>query len=129
MSSAYHTLGAVQLPRGMVWIDEHDWVPVERSVEYSVSGALLIDGGVRQAGRPITLEAVDDAGWISLLRLKALRTLASTLDTVHTLTLADSRTFSVQFAPGEPITARPVGRPELPSNSHPYVATLRLIEV
>ncbi|MGE4338191.1 MAG: hypothetical protein AB7E55_19765 [Pigmentiphaga sp.] len=129
MSAAYHQLGTVQLPRGMVWVDEHDWVASEKSVEHSVSGALLIDGTVRQAGRPITLEAADDAGWISRSALQALRALANSPTAAYTLTLADGREFDVQFAPGNPITARPVGRPELPAASHPYVATVRLIEI
>ena len=47
----------------------------------------------------------------------------------HTLTLADTRTFTVQFAPGECIAATPIARPELPASAHPYVATVRLIEV
>lgn len=127
--AAYHLLDTVQLPRGMVWVDEHDWVAVEKTVEYSISGALLIDGAVRQAGRPITLQADDNAGWISRSALTALRALAASATSTYTLTLADGREFDVQFAPGEPITARPVGRPELPGASHPYVATVRLIEI
>ena len=51
-------------------------------------------------------------------------------DATHTPTLADTRTFTVRFAPGGSlITATPVARPELPPSHHPYVATVRLIEV
>jgi len=57
MAAKYHTLGAIQIPRGMVWVDEFDWNPVEKSIEYSITGALLIDSGVRLAGRTITLQA------------------------------------------------------------------------
>jgi len=129
MAAKYHTLGAIQIPRGMVWVDEFDWNPVEKSIEYSITGALLIDSGVRLAGRTITLQADTDAGWITRATLLALQALAVTPEGVHTLTLADARTFTVQFAPGECITATPIARPELPSNAHPYVATVRLIEV
>lgn len=129
MSAATHTLGAVALPRGMVWADEHDWLPVQKATEYSTTGALLIDAGARLAGRPITLQAASNAGWITRSALAALRALAATPEAVHTLTLADGRAFSVQFAAGDCITATPVGRPELPTDSHPYVATVRLIEV
>jgi hypothetical protein len=129
MATKYHTLGAIQIPRGMVWVDEFAWQPVEKSAEYSITGALLIDSGVRLAGRTITLQADTDAGWITRATLLALQALAVTPEGVHTLTLADARTFTVQFAPGECITATPIARPELPSSSHPYVATLRLIEV
>lgn len=115
------------LPRGMVWADELDWLATQQTAEYSTTGALLLDAGTRQAGRPITLAAADDAGWITraaLLSLRALDPLAT-----YTLTLSGGATHTVRFAPGgEPITAHPVGRPELPGAATYYVATLRLIE-
>lgn len=129
MSTAHHTLGGVAVPRGMIWIDEHDWVPVEKSLEYSVTGALLIDAAVMQAGRPITLQGEESAGWIKRSTLQALQALASVPGTPYTLLLADGRSFEVEFAPGKCIEAQPIGRPELPTSNNPYAATLRLIEV
>lgn len=129
MSALVHTLGAVSLPRSMVWSDEHDWLPFEKTTEYSTTGALLIDAGTRLAGRPITLQAENDAGWIRRDVLAALRTLAADPLGVHTLTLADGRVFDVQFAAGDAIVAHPVGRPELPADEHPYVATVQLIQI
>lgn len=129
MSTTHHTLGLVQIPRGMVWADEFDWSEVERQAEYSITGALLLDAAVRQAGRPITLEGSDSAGWITRATLLQLQALAQDPGATHALTLADGRTFTVSFAPGTPITATPVARPELPPSHHPYVATVRLIEV
>lgn len=129
MSTTHHTLGLIQIPRGMVWADEFNWTEVERAAEYSITGALLIDAAVRQAGRPITLEGSDSAGWITRATLLQLQALAQDPDATHALTLADGRAFTVSFAPGTPITAAPVARPELPPSHHPYVATVRLIEV
>lgn len=126
--AAYHTLGLLQLPRGMVWTDEHDWVEAEQSTEYSITGALLVDAQAKDGGRPITLQAEDDAGWIRRDVLAQLRALANVPGATYTLTLADGRTFAVLFAPGQPITAHPIGRPELPGTSHPYVATVRLLQ-
>ena len=129
MATTHHTLDSVQIPRGMVWVDEHDWTPAETATEYSITGALLVDAAMRLAGRPITLEAQEDAGWIRRDALTALVALASVPGATYTLTMADGRVFTVMFAPGQPITARPVARPELPTATHPYVATVRLIEV
>lgn len=128
-TTKHHTLDSIQIPRGMVWVDEHDWTPAETATEYSITGALLVDAAMRLAGRPITLEAQEDAGWIRRDALTALVALASVPGATYTLTLADGRVFTVMFAPGQPITARPVARPELPADTHPYVATARLIEV
>lgn len=130
MSTTHHTLDTVQIPRGMVWADEFDWHEVQSEAEYSLTGALLIDAAVRQAGRTITLQGIESAGWITRATLQALYALAQAPDATYTLTLADTRTFTVRFAPGSaPITATPVARPELPPSHHPYVATVRLIEV
>ncbi|WP_280809826.1 hypothetical protein [Variovorax boronicumulans] len=126
----FHTLGALQIPRGMVWSDEFGWSRVEKSLEYSVTGAALIDAGVRLAGRPITLQGEVEAGWIRRGALTALQALADSDPTgEHALVLADGRTFTVQFAPGLAVEGKPVARPELPVESYPYVATVRLITV
>lgn len=123
------TLGSVVLPDGLVWVDEFDWAPVERAVEYSTTGSLLVDVGTRAAGRPITLQADANAGWRGMTRTKvqSLQSLAADAQATHRLTLADSRAFTVMFAPDNPVAARPVGRPELPGADHPYIVTLRLL--
>lgn len=125
----HHTLGALAIPRGMVWVDEFDWHVVEKSTQYSLTGALLIDVATRQAGRAITLQGSEDAGWIARSVLMQLHALAAQPGAVHVLELADGRVLDVQFAPGTPVEARPIARPELPAATHPYVATVRLIEV
>lgn len=127
--TTHHTLDAINLPRGMVWVDEFDWLPVEASTEYSITGAMVVQVAERQAGRTITLQGEENAGWIRRDVLLAVRALAATPGEVLALTLADGRVFSVMFAPGNPIAARPIARPELPPDAHPYVATVRLIEV
>lgn len=125
----HHTLGAIELPRGMRWIDEFSWSAEQKSVERSITGALIIDAAVKIAGRPITLQASDSQGWIARDVLLALQAATHELGAQYTLTLADGRTFTVQFAPDTPLQATPIGTPELPTEQHPYVATLRLITV
>ena len=129
MSTTHHTLDATVIPRGMVWIDEFDWTPVEKTTGYSLTGALLVDVATKQAGRPITLSAQDDAGWIARSALQQLRALAADPLATYPLTLADGRAYTVMFAGDQPTQAVPVARPELPADTHPYVATVRLIEV
>jgi hypothetical protein len=126
----FHALGALQIPRGMVWSDEFGWNPVEKSLEYSLTGAALIDAGVRLAGQPITLQGEADAGWIKRGGLVALQAL-NVADPVgeYALVLADGRSFTVQFAPGLAVEGKPLARPELPAEDYPYIATVRLITV
>lgn len=126
---AGHFLNGIELPRGMLWVDEFNWSAVEKTIERSITGAQVIDAAARVAGRPITLEAVEDQGWIRRATLLAVRALVDAPDGEYLLKLADGREFTVQFAAEDPIEAQPVSRPELPESTHPYVATLRLITV
>lgn len=123
---ANHILGALALPAGLVWTDEFSWRPVEQSQEYGVTGALVVDVAERLAGRPITLEATDDHGWISRATLQTLYGLAGAPDATYTFQHADARSFTVMI---ESVEARAVSRPELPPASWPYVVKLKLIEV
>jgi hypothetical protein len=61
------TYGAttIDLTDRLDWTDEFDWTPVEQATAYSITGALLVDVAVKQAGRPITLEGVETAAWIT----------------------------------------------------------------
>lgn len=126
-----HSFAGIQLPSDMVWEDEFGWDKVQRAASYSVTGALIMDVGVKQAGRPITLTGQADAGWIQRQSLRALYELAETQPAaVHTLRLADGREYPTTFAPdGAPIVATPIGRPDMPPDEWPYFITLRLIEV
>jgi len=129
-ASKFHTLAGLQIPRGMVWSDEFGWSRVEKSLEYSLTGAALIDAGVRLAGRPITLQGEVEAGWIKRGALAALQALAESDATgTHALVLADGRSFTVQFAPGLAVEGKPLARPEIPVEDYPYIATVRLITV
>lgn len=131
MSDTHHTLGLVQIRRQMVWVDEFAWTPVEKTTEYSTTGALLVDTGERQAGRPITLQATDQHGWLARSVVEELRALAADPEGVYVFTHADGREFTVMFAPDDPVSATPIQntRPELPGDDYPYVATVRLIEI
>jgi hypothetical protein len=128
---AYHTLAGIQIHDGCRWTDEFDWSPVESFREYGITGSQIIDVGIRQAGRPITLQASDTTGWLGMTRAKVtqLYTLAASPAT-RTLTLSDGRSFDVIFAPGQDaITARPLADRESPPTDWPYIVTIRLITV
>lgn len=126
---AGHFLKDIQLPRGMLWVDEFAWSAVNKSVERSITGAQVIDVVERIAGRPITLQAVQDQGWIRRDVLQSVLALANDPAGEYLLRLADGRDFVVQFSGDDPVSAEPLSRPELPPDSHPYIATLRFITV
>lgn len=127
-----HTLAGISINAGCRWTDEFDWATVKSAAEYSITGALIIDQGMRLAGRPITLEASDEGGWKDMTRAVViqLRELTTQAGQPFLLTLADGRQFTVVFRPGEePFSARPLADRENPPADWPYIITLRLTEV
>ena len=127
---AVHQLGGVALNAGMLWVDEFDWQAMVTTAVRGIEGHHIVDGFVKTAGRPITLQATDTHGWLGMTRSKvlALQALADAGQEMD-LELADGRLFRVRFAPEQPLQARPVSRPEVPTDVHPYVVTVRLITV
>jgi hypothetical protein len=80
MSTITLTNGAttLQLPSSLDWTDELSWSPVEQTQTYTTTGALLIEEGIKQAGRPYTLEGSDDRAWATRELVLALRGWAAT---------------------------------------------------
>lgn len=99
------SLDTVTLPNGLWWDDEFGWSPVAQSAEYAVEGALVIEEGVMQAGRPLTLKGTVNGPWCARSVIEALyATLDDTAD--KTLTLHDGRSFTVRWRHPNPIKAR-----------------------
>ena len=122
------TLGGVSLPGDLRWTDEFAWSSVTRSAEYSLTGALIVEAAVKQAGRPITLAAAGEV-WINATQLAALYALAETPGWTGTLVLANHREFTVAFR-DEGVAAEPVVF-QAPSGARDdwWQVTLKLIEV
>jgi hypothetical protein len=121
----------VTLPADLEWVDEYDWLPVEQSADYSVTGALIIDVGARQSGRPITLSGNDSTAWLTRSQVDALRVWAAIAGQALTLTLADARVFAVAFrhqdAPA--LEAAPVAFTAPMQSGDWYVITLKFMEL
>lgn len=98
---------SVSIPDGLIWTDEFDWSPVESNQSYSLTGALIIEQGTKQAGRPVSLAADDDMNWARRTVVETLRLWSATAGRRMTLVIAGvSRT--VMFAADNAITAKPV---------------------
>ena len=128
------TLGALTLPQGLRWADEFDWSPLTQATEYSLTGALIVQQAEKQAGRPITLVGGKDFAWLTRAEVATLKALLDAGEEM-TLTLHDTRTFTVLPAGDEPlaVSSLPIVKdsgPANPSSGARYVLeTLKLIEV
>ena len=125
----------IKLSNSLHWTDEMQWSPVVSNVQYSLTGALLIESAVKQSGRPISLAPPDnDMGWAPRSTVMLLRDWAATADRRMTLVLEypnDTRQFTVRFRhqEGSVIEAKPVkGFPEHNPDDW-FSLSLKLIEV
>ena len=123
------TLDAITLPEDLIWVDEFDWSPRAQKQSYTLTGALVVELGVKQKGRAITLVGGEQAAWIERSVLVALHAKLTGAGTM-TLTLNDTRTFSVVFAgDANPIQAAPIIDYSTPASADWYSLTLKLMQV
>lgn len=119
-------LGGEQLE----WVDEWDWDPVEQTQERSLSGALIVQEGVKLYGRPITLSS-NGGAWFTLEKVRTLEAKAATRVAVMLLTLPTGAQHYVTWnrAAGPSVQARPLERVVNPAPDWLHELTLRLITV
>lgn len=99
---------SIDLPKDLEWKDELNWGVVEQVVEYSLTGALLIQEGVKQKGRAITLTGKDNMAWITRAQGTTLLAMRNSPGLVMKLEFLDKNppytalfTFNVMFRHNE----------------------------
>ncbi len=123
-------LDSLELDDQFEWVDEFDWSVVEQESERSLGGQLLVQGGHKIYGRPITL-ASNGGVWTTLETVRALEVLRDQFGRIMPLTLPDGREFSVIFnhEAGAPLQCVPIERKVNPSLDALYEITVRLLTV
>jgi hypothetical protein len=126
------TSDSVTLPDDLLWTDEHSYTPVVAAVDYSITGALLVETAARQAGRTISLSAPDTSmAWLPRSSVEVLTAWYAVAGLQMLLTLADGRVFTVAFrhqdAPA--LDATPVRKFATPDPDHDWQVTLKFMEL
>lgn len=117
------TLDTVELPDDLAWPDRYAWQSVDVSVEYSLTGAAIVQSAEKQAGRPITLQSSQQRAWIARTTVDALKTLQADADATYSLSVrGESYTVVIQSVDAEPLW-------DLADDSDQCALTLKLIEV
>lgn len=120
---------SIVLPDSIEWIDEFGWSSVQQDKQYTLGDNLVVSENNVTKGRPITLVSGDDV-WVDRSIVTSLMTLVNIVDKTYTLTLPDTRTFSVKFnRESNPVIAKPVWRKSVQDGTSPYTITLNLMEV
>lgn len=127
------TNAVIELDDELYPTDEHDWSPVVASSEYTLTGALAIQQGVRLAGKPITLQSQEDMGWLTRDTVNTLRAECAKVETTFWLDyIADDaiQRVKVMFDHAKnPIEAAPMKGFISPRADDFFLVTLRFIEV
>lgn len=120
---------SVDLPDDFLWSDEFAWTPVVKTEEFSLTGARIVQNGVRLSGRPITLEPEgDDSAWVTRAAVEQIAAWAALPGTEMTLTFRGVPRV-VEFRSNEtPFAARPVAHFSDAQPGDFYLLTLRLTE-
>lgn len=130
------TLGAVDLADDpdlagdqLEWVDEFEWDAITQSQERSLSGAFLVQEGVKLYGRPITLQS-NGGAWFTLATVRALEALRDQPGAQMLLVLprGDQHWVTWNRADGPPLAATQVHR-ALDMVDTVYELTLRLITI
>lgn len=112
------------------WADEFAWAPVAQSVQYSITGALIVQPAARQAGRPITLAADSEmAGWLTRAQLDQFKTWAGVAGKTLTLTYRGTAHTVIWRHQDTAIDAAPVVPFADVQAGDYYRATLRFMEI
>lgn len=126
------TVGAtvVTLHDDMFWSDEHSWSVVEQVQERALTGALVVNAGTKQTGRPITLQPPDDnSAWMIGSVLTQLKAWAQTPLLEMTLVMGGvTRTVMYRHDAGALDASLVVGYSD-PDENDFYSITLRLMDV
>jgi len=122
---------ALDLPHDLLWSDEHSWSSAVSTSTYSLTGALIRQTAMRQAGRPITLEPpADEMAWID----------RETVDALHSWTEIQGleMTLELDYVPARTVVfrhedtameSRPVKGFPSPDPTDPFLVTLRFMEI
>lgn len=94
-------LDALELPQELVWVDRYQYQAVAQSMQYTLGGNLVVRSATLNNGRPITLEAKEDQGWLDKAQVDAVIALASVAGAVYSLDF-HGELHSVIFANHEP---------------------------
>lgn len=114
--------------QGLYIDEEYKWLPVGQSIRYALAGNTVMLENSR-SGKPLTLIAQEDRGWITKATLLELKTLASLINTTHVLTLVNDSSVTENRNVRFKRDTYPLDLNPLDSAHNYYVGSIYLIQV
>lgn len=124
------TLNGVPLSGSLQWTDKEAWQSVAQTTVRTLGGGLVIRTQALSAGRPVTLEATEETGWITRAQLNQVLSLANVPGAVYTL-VVHSESFNVVFRHDEPpaVDFRPLQPRATPQAGDYYIGVMKFLTV
>lgn len=120
---------SVELHEDLYWSDE-GWSPIEQTEDRSITGALLVQIGEKDQGRPITLQPIDpESAWCSRSVLDQLLVWAAVPGQELTLTLRGVAYTVMCRHQNVAVEFTPVVHYADVADADSYLVTLRLMTV
>ncbi len=123
-------LGGVTLSGSLLWEDKDSYSAVAQTTKRTLGGALVVYHQPLSKGRPITLTATEDTGWITRAMLDSLQTMAQSAGSVYTLNL-HGFVVDVVFRHHEPpaLSFSPLQPRATPLAGDYYIGQIKLLTV
>lgn len=123
-------LGGVTLSPNMMWTDRYQHSPVVQDTRITLGGTLVVHSNVLSSGRPITLEALSDQGWLTKAQVEAVQLIADVSGATYTLTIG-SESYNVMFRhhEGDAVSMTPLITRATPLDGDYFVGTIKLMTV
>ena len=129
------TTGAIiELDDELFPTDEHEWSSVVSSTKYALDGTMIVEQSVRQAGKPYTMQAPNDMGFLTRSTVNALKAERDKLGATFWLDYrADGQVKRVKVifdtTGDDAVTAKPVKDFISPSLDDLFIVTLKFLEI
>ena len=129
------TTGAIiELDDELYPSDEHEWSPLVSSTKYALDGTMIVEQSIRQAGKPYTMQAPSDMGFLTRSTVNALKAERDKLGATFWLDYrADGQVKRVKVifdtTGDDAVTAKPVKEFISPSLDVLFIVTLKLLEI
>lgn len=128
------TTGAIiELDDELYPSDEHEWSSLVSSTKYALDGTMIVEQSIRKAGRPYTMQAPSDMGFLTRSTVNALKAERDKLGATFWLDYrADGQIKRVKVmfdTTGEAINAKPVKEFISPSLDDLFIVTLKFLEI
>ena len=128
------TTGAIiELDDELYPSDEHEWSSLVSSTKYALDGTMIVEQSIRKAGKPYTMQAPSDMGFLNRSTVNALKAERDKLGATFWLDYrADGQVKRVKVifdTTVEAITAKPVKEFISPSLDDLFIVTLKFLEI